>query len=73
MQMVTMSRMSPLAFSVLTPIVKALVIVSCAILFGDTFTIWSGAGVMISSGGGYLFSRAVSADRAVDAKKAGHT
>jgi len=59
-----MSRMSPLAFSVLTPVVKALVIVACSVVFGDAFTFWSAAGVIISTGGGYLFSQSLSTNKA---------
>ena len=62
-QMVIMSRLPPLAFSVLTPVVKSFMIVGCALVFGDTFTAWSALGVGVSASGGYLFSRAMAAEK----------
>lgn len=62
-QMVIMSRLPPLAFSVLTPVVKSFMIVGCALVFGDTFTAWSALGVGVSASGGYLFSRAMTAEK----------
>eukprot|EP00933_Yihiella_yeosuensis_P029862 TRINITY_DN23514_c0_g1_i2.p2 TRINITY_DN23514_c0_g1~~TRINITY_DN23514_c0_g1_i2.p2 ORF type:complete len:100 (+),score=17.99 TRINITY_DN23514_c0_g1_i2:55-354(+) len=57
-----MSKLGPLAFSVLTPIVKAFMIVACSLYFGDPFGFLSAIGVAISTGGGYLFTLAKNAD-----------
>ena len=56
-QLKIMSALSPLAFSILTPVVKAIMIGLCSWYFGDPFTIWSAVGVLATTGGGYLFSR----------------
>ena len=69
-QMVIMSRLPPLAFSVLTPVVKSFMIVGCALVFGDTFTAWSALGVGVSASGGYLFSRAMAAEKKLAAEAA---
>ena len=58
-QLVIMSTLNPLSFSVLTPIVKAIVIVTCALCFGEKFGIWSAIGVTVTTGGGYAFTRRV--------------
>jgi drug/metabolite transporter (DMT)-like permease len=55
-QLQIMSSMSPLAFSILTPVVKAAMIVICSFYFGDAFGIMSAIGVLTTTGGGYLFS-----------------
>eukprot|EP00930_Biecheleria_cincta_P104223 TRINITY_DN96410_c0_g1_i1.p1 TRINITY_DN96410_c0_g1~~TRINITY_DN96410_c0_g1_i1.p1 ORF type:complete len:380 (+),score=67.44 TRINITY_DN96410_c0_g1_i1:40-1179(+) len=61
-QLVVMSKMTPLAFSVLTPVVKAFMIVACSLYFGDPFGMLSAVGVVVSTSGGYLFTLARSAD-----------
>eukprot|EP00933_Yihiella_yeosuensis_P029861 TRINITY_DN23514_c0_g1_i1.p1 TRINITY_DN23514_c0_g1~~TRINITY_DN23514_c0_g1_i1.p1 ORF type:complete len:386 (+),score=68.10 TRINITY_DN23514_c0_g1_i1:30-1160(+) len=61
-QLIVMSKLGPLAFSVLTPIVKAFMIVACSLYFGDPFGFLSAIGVAISTGGGYLFTLAKNAD-----------
>ena len=55
-QLMIMSILRPLSFSVLTPVVKAIVIVACAFCFGDTFGFWSLVGVTVTTGGGYVFT-----------------
>jgi drug/metabolite transporter (DMT)-like permease len=55
-QLQIMSSMSPLAFSILTPVVKATMIVVCSFYFGDAFGVMSAIGVLTTTGGGYLFS-----------------
>jgi drug/metabolite transporter (DMT)-like permease len=55
-QLQIMSSMSPLAFSILTPVVKATMIVICSFYFGDAFGVMSAIGVLTTTGGGYLFS-----------------
>ena len=62
-QMAIMSSLSPLAFSVLTPVVKALMIVACSYWFGDPFTALTAIGVVLSAGGGYLFSQVLAAEQ----------
>eukprot|EP00978_Attheya_sp_CCMP212_P013617 scaffold34197_cov39-Attheya_sp.AAC.1 len=57
-----MSSMSPLAFSILTPVVKAAMIVICSFYFGDAFGIMSAIGVLTTTGGGYLFSTVQTAE-----------
>lgn len=46
-----MSKLTPLEFSILTPIVKAFVIICCAIWFGDDFgvQVWSGLFLVVES------------------------
>ncbi|CAE8641869.1 unnamed protein product [Polarella glacialis] len=61
-QLMVMSKLTPLAFSVLTPVVKAFMIVACSLHFGDPFGLLSAVGVAISCGGGYLFTLARGAD-----------
>jgi solute carrier family 35 protein E1 len=56
-QLQVMSTMSPLAFSILTPVVKAIMIVVCSLYFGDSLGIFSFLGILSTTGGGYLFSR----------------
>jgi solute carrier family 35 protein E1 len=56
-QLKVMSVLSPLAFSILTPVIKAVMIGLCSWYFGDPFTIWSAIGVASTTGGGYLFSK----------------
>jgi len=63
-QLKVMSQLSPLEFSVLTPIVKAFMIVSCSLYFGDAFGVTSAIGVVISAFGGYLFTLAKQQDAA---------
>eukprot|EP00035_Acanthoeca_spectabilis_P029749 m.6271 g.6271 ORF g.6271 m.6271 type:complete len:333 (-) comp3815_c0_seq2:24-1022(-) len=55
-QLLIMSKLTPLEFSILTPIVKAFVIICCAIWFGDDFGVQSAIGVAVSLGGGYAFT-----------------
>lgn len=55
-QLKVMSQLSPLEFSVLTPLVKAFMIVCCSLYFGDEFSVTSAIGVFISTFGGYLFT-----------------
>merc|ERR1740121_1567017 len=55
-QLKVMSQLSPLEFSVLTPIVKAFMIVACSLYFRDEFGVTSAIGVFISTFGGYLFT-----------------
>ncbi|CAK9034208.1 unnamed protein product [Durusdinium trenchii] len=59
-QLLVMSKLSPLAFSVLTPIVKALMIVTLTLCYGDNISAFSASGIALSVGGGYLFTRAKS-------------
>lgn len=61
-QLIVMSKLTPLAFSVLTPVVKAFMIVACSLYFGDPFGILSALGVVVSTSGGYLFTLARSAE-----------
>jgi hypothetical protein len=56
-QLQVMSTMSPLAFSILTPVVKAIMIVVCSLYFGDSLGMFSFLGILSTTGGGYLFSR----------------
>jgi solute carrier family 35 protein E1 len=56
-QLQVMSTMSPLAFSILTPFVKAIMIVVCSLYFGDSLGMFSFLGILSTTGGGYLFSR----------------
>jgi hypothetical protein len=51
-----MSQLTPLEFSILTPIIKAFTIVCCAVYFGDDFGVQSAIGVTISLWGGYVFT-----------------
>mmetsp|Transcript_30922 Transcript_30922/g.92859 ORF Transcript_30922/g.92859 Transcript_30922/m.92859 type:complete len:320 (-) Transcript_30922:124-1083(-) len=57
-QLNVMSALTPLEFSILTPIIKAFVIMFCAVWFGDDFGLQSAVGVVVSLGGGYAFSLA---------------
>lgn len=63
-QLVVMSRLAPLTFSVLTPLTKASMIVACAMYFGDPFGSKNVAGVVISTLGMFSFSAAKRADAA---------
>ena len=65
-----MSQLTPLEFSILTPIVKAFAIVCCALYFGDDFGVQSAIGVAISLWGGYIFT--VAKGRAETASVAKH-
>jgi drug/metabolite transporter (DMT)-like permease len=56
LQLRVMVQLSPLSFSVLTPVVKAVMIVACSLYFGDPFGWYSLLGVLTTTGGGYLFS-----------------
>ena len=51
-----MSRMTPLAFSVLTPVIKALMICLCSVYFHDPFGMQNVFGVAITTAGGFLFT-----------------
>eukprot|EP00040_Diaphanoeca_grandis_P007178 m.39978 g.39978 ORF g.39978 m.39978 type:complete len:318 (+) comp18351_c0_seq1:401-1354(+) len=62
LQLRVMSSMTPLEFSVLTPVVKAVLIVCCCIYFGTAFGVATGLGVAMTTSGGYLFSRAKTAE-----------
>jgi len=55
-QMVLMTRMSTIAFSIVTPMSKAFIIVSCAIYFAEGLSLLNMAGVAISTAGVLLFS-----------------
>jgi len=69
-QLLVMSKLSPLAFSVLTPIVKAFMIITLTICYGDSISSLSAMGIALSVGGGYLFTRAKTAQKkAEDAGK----
>jgi len=59
-----MSRMSAITFSVITPMSKAFVIVSCALYFGDPMSGFNITGVAISTIGVLLFTAARRADTA---------
>lgn len=61
-QLKVMSQLSPLEFSVLTPIIKAFMIVACSLHFGDQFGLTSAIGIAISTTGGYLFTVARNAE-----------
>jgi solute carrier family 35 protein E1 len=58
-QLKIMSLVDPLTFSILTPVVKAIMIVTCSWYFGDSFGLLSALGVITTTGGGYLFTRVV--------------
>jgi drug/metabolite transporter (DMT)-like permease len=60
-QLKIMSLVDPLTFSILTPVVKAIMIVTCSWYFGDSFGLLSAFGVITTTGGGYLFTRVVAA------------
>lgn len=62
-QLLVMSKFSPLANSVLTPIVKAFTIVTLNLFYGDRISVISASGIVLSVGGGYLFTRAKSAQK----------
>jgi len=67
-QMVLMTKMSPVAFSVVTPMSKAFVIVACALYFGEGMSLLNIAGVSISTFGILLFTLVRRADNAAAAK-----
>jgi len=56
LQIQVMSTLSPLAFSILTPVIKVIMMVSCSWYFRDPFGILNAVGVLITTGGGYLFT-----------------
>jgi len=58
-QLKVMSSLNPLSFSVLTPVIKAFMIVACSLCFGEPLSFAILVGVGMTTGGGYLFSRAV--------------
>ncbi|CAE7572180.1 PPT1 [Symbiodinium natans] len=69
-QLLVMTQLSPLAFSVLTPVVKALMIVVLTLYYGDEMSPLSALGVVLSVAGGYLFTLAKSnSGRAKDVQK----
>jgi drug/metabolite transporter (DMT)-like permease len=55
-QLRVMSLVSPLAFSILTPVIKAVMIVLCSLYFGDPLGIWQFVGVVTTTSGGYWFT-----------------
>ncbi|CAE7640620.1 PPT2 [Symbiodinium sp. CCMP2456] len=59
-QLLVMTQLSPLAFSVLTPVVKALMIVVLTAYYGDEMSLLKALGCVLSVGGGYLFTLAKS-------------
>lgn len=61
-QFKVMSQLAPLTFSVLTPTSKAVLIISCAVYFGEPFGISNLAGVGLASAGVFLFALAKSRD-----------
>ena len=61
-QLCVMSLTSPLAFSILTPVIKAVMIVLCSIYFGDVFCVRQAVGVLITTGGGYWFTQTSNSD-----------
>ena len=56
LQLSVMSRMTPLAFSVLTPVIKAMMICLCSVYFHDPFGLQNVFGVAITTAGGFLFT-----------------
>eukprot|EP00037_Helgoeca_nana_P037020 m.14173 g.14173 ORF g.14173 m.14173 type:complete len:319 (-) comp8301_c0_seq2:285-1241(-) len=67
-QLIIMSKLTALEFSILTPIIKAFVIMACAVWFGDDFGVQSAVGVLVSLGGGYAFTLAKQAETAAPTK-----
>lgn len=61
-QLRVMSLISPLAFSILTPVIKASMILLCSAYFGDAFSFQQILGVAITAGGGYWFTQTKSKD-----------
>lgn len=57
-QFKVMSQLNPLTFSVLTPVSKALMIVVCALYFGDPFGVSNASGIAITTVGVLLFAAA---------------
>ena len=56
-QLRVMSLTSPLAFSILTPVIKAVMIVLCSLYFGDALGLRQLAGVLLTTSGGYWFTK----------------
>jgi len=63
-QLIVMSQMAPLSFSVLTPCTKASMIVACYLYFDGPFDFQNAAGVVITTLGMFLFNAAKSNDDA---------
>ena len=57
-QLQLMASLSPLAFSILTPVVKAVMILGISFYFGEGVGMggWGGVGVVVTTGGGWWFS-----------------
>lgn len=56
-QLSVMSKISEMEFSILTPVVKAVMIFACSLYFGDPFGWRSLVGICITTGGGYCFTK----------------
>ncbi|CAK0898176.1 unnamed protein product, partial [Prorocentrum cordatum] len=68
-QLRVMSQMAPLSFSVLTPVSKALLILVCAVYFGDPFGASNAAGLAMLTSGVFAFTAARRADAQALAEK----
>lgn len=68
-QMVLMTRMSSIAFSIVTPMSKAFVIITCAVYFTEGLGVTNLAGIVISTVGVLCFSCVRRADMAVASGK----
>eukprot|EP00971_Amphidinium_carterae_P021900 432065-Amphidinium_carterae.1 len=70
-QMMLMSKLSAVSFSVMSPLSKVMVIATCAVISGDDFGVVNIAGMAVATGGVLLFSLTMRRERIPSSKLCG--